>query len=347
MYRLHIILIFITHSTLSNCIRCPHCAGDTCHTTVCDGACLYHLHPNQFPTLVKCETSCHHHHGDSKCCEHENCIAEAFGDLYSKTFVNCPVCHGGKCHKVKCIECKVHLHNCVQEGTCYIQSGKCHVGAHEKCCRDDTCIEHAFSKCHTTTHNSTKAPSTKQTSSSSSVSRTTTPRSISTVSSTLKEIDSTSSNTLHVSSPTSEKPMMSTNGVISTHVSPSTTISSTSSSSQSVRQRTCKVCGDYGNGIPCDIRSIYIGPTAQCEVGNDFCMTDMIHDGSGNEKVFKRCVNETVCRTQWLSQTSDQDHCTQFGKVLVNGAYSCHFCCTSDECNQGLLPGSTTLYTRR
>ncbi|XP_062619923.1 SCO-spondin-like isoform X1 [Saccostrea cucullata] len=122
---------------------------------------------------------------------------------------------------------------------------------------------------------------------------------------------------------------------------PNTTISPTSGLSE----RTCKVCGDYENGISCDIRSIYIGPEVTCEAGKAFCMTDIISDGSGKEQVFKRCVNEAVCRTQWLSQTSDQDYCVQYGKVVVSDMFSCHFCCTSDECNQGLVPDSSTFYT--
>ncbi|XP_062598169.1 uncharacterized protein LOC134259577 [Saccostrea cucullata] len=107
----------------------------------------------------------------------------------------------------------------------------------------------------------------------------------------------------------------------------------------------CQVCGDYNNDIPCDTRSIYIGPTVSCSGNNNYCMTDIVHSHS-NTKVFKRCVNETVCRNQWLSQTSDQDHCTNYGHVPVSGDYTCHFCCTSNQCNQGLLPQSSTLYSK-
>ncbi|XP_061164505.1 uncharacterized protein LOC133173537 [Saccostrea echinata] len=107
----------------------------------------------------------------------------------------------------------------------------------------------------------------------------------------------------------------------------------------------CQVCGDYNKDIPCDTRSIYIGPTVSCSGNNNYCMTDIVHSHS-NVRVFKRCVNETVCRNQWLSQTSDQDHCTNYGHVPVSGDYTCHFCCTSNKCNQGLLPDSSTLYSK-
>lgn len=37
------------------------------------------------------------------------------------TVVNCPVCHGGVCHNVKCINCKVNTEDCLMQGTCYIE----------------------------------------------------------------------------------------------------------------------------------------------------------------------------------------------------------------------------------
>ena len=54
-------------------------------------------------------------------------------------------------------------------------------------------------------------------------------------------------------------------------------------------QRSCKVCGDYMTGTACDTRSIYFGSTSVCEGGKEFCMTDLIHDSSGSDKIFKRC----------------------------------------------------------
>lgn len=58
-----------------------------------------------------------------------------------------------------------------------------------------------------------------------------------------------------------------------------------------------------------------------------------------------RCVDESVCRNLWISHSSTQNNCVNFGSVLVTGNYSCHFCCTSDDCNTGLLPDATTFYT--
>nr|XP_034303253.1 mucin-5AC isoform X5 [Crassostrea gigas] len=110
--------------------------------------------------------------------------------------------------------------------------------------------------------------------------------------------------------------------------------------------RFCKVCGDSDSNIPCDTRTIFLGDSVECPAGQDFCMTDIIHDSSNNEMIYKRCVDEVTCRNEWLSQTSDQDHCTGYPNVVATGAYSCHFCCTSDSCNSGLLPKNSTLYTK-
>lgn len=53
-------------------------------------------------------------------------------------------------------------------------------------------------------------------------------------------------------------------------------------------QRSCMACGNYENESPCDTRSIYFGPTSACEGGKSFCMTDLVHDQFGNDKIYKR-----------------------------------------------------------
>ncbi|XP_052673055.1 integumentary mucin C.1-like isoform X2 [Crassostrea angulata] len=110
--------------------------------------------------------------------------------------------------------------------------------------------------------------------------------------------------------------------------------------------RSCHICGDNDNGIPCDTRSIYTGNLQQCGPGEDFCMTDLIHNGQPFPTIFKRCVREEECRNKWLHQTSDLEHCTNYGNVLVEGHYSCHFCCTSDGCNSNQIPEKSTLYIK-
>ncbi|XP_034304454.2 uncharacterized protein [Magallana gigas] len=108
----------------------------------------------------------------------------------------------------------------------------------------------------------------------------------------------------------------------------------------------CHVCGDNDNGISCDLRSIYTGNLQQCGPGEDFCMTDLIHDGQAYPKIYKRCVTEEECRNKWLHQTSHLEPCTNYGNVLLEGSFSCHFCCTSDGCNSKQIPNKSTLYIK-
>ncbi|XP_022323933.2 uncharacterized protein LOC111124920 isoform X2 [Crassostrea virginica] len=105
----------------------------------------------------------------------------------------------------------------------------------------------------------------------------------------------------------------------------------------------CQVCGDYENNNPCSTASIYLGSSVPCPAGS-YCMTDIIEEG-GNTKTYKRCVNETVCKTLWLAQTSDQDQCIQYGTAVTSGDFSCHFCCIFDKCNRGLIPEKSSFYT--
>nr|XP_034336663.1 thrombospondin-1 isoform X4 [Crassostrea gigas] len=113
---------------------------------------------------------------------------------------------------------------------------------------------------------------------------------------------------------------------------------------QGVRQ--CHICGDSSNSIPCDIRSIYVGNLQDCAPGENYCMTDLIHNGQTFPSIYKRCVTEEECRNKWLHQTSNLEHCTNYGNVLVRGHYSCHFCCTSDGCNSKQIPDNSSLYIK-
>lgn len=74
-------------------------------------------------------------------------------------------------------------------------------------------------------------------------------------------------------------------------------------------------------------------------------MTDIHHDAQGNDNIYKRCVSKQVCESEWLSQTSDQDHCVNLGLVIYSGEFTCHFCCTGDGCNARLVPDQSTFYT--
>lgn len=110
--------------------------------------------------------------------------------------------------------------------------------------------------------------------------------------------------------------------------------------------RKCHICGDSPNSIPCDTRAIYMGDSQNCAPGENYCMTDLIHNGQSFPNLYKRCVTEEECRDKWLHQTSDLEYCTNYGNVLAEGHYSCHFCCTSDGCNSNQIPDKSTLYIK-
>lgn len=50
----------------------------------------------------------------------------------------------------------------------------------------------------------------------------------------------------------------------------------------------CLVYVNSDINIPCDTRMIFLGDSVECPVGQDFCMTDIIHDDSNNEMIYKR-----------------------------------------------------------
>ncbi|XP_061171438.1 uncharacterized protein LOC133180968 [Saccostrea echinata] len=110
--------------------------------------------------------------------------------------------------------------------------------------------------------------------------------------------------------------------------------------------RKCHTCGDANNSISCDTRTIYLGNLQNCAPGEDFCMTDIVHDGHAYPKTYKRCVTEQECRNKWLHQSSDLEYCINYGSVPMSGQYSCHFCCVEDGCNAGQVPEKSTFYTK-
>ncbi|XP_062601101.1 uncharacterized protein LOC134262785 [Saccostrea cucullata] len=132
----------------------------------------------------------------------------------------------------------------------------------------------------------------------------------------------------------------------STRSVPSTSPSSHNNPPIFAGVRKCHTCRDANSSISCDTRTIYLGNLQNCASNEHFCMTDIVHDGSGNTQTYKRCVTEEECRNKWLHQTSDLEYCTNYGNVPMTGQYSCHFCCVTDECNAGQVPDKSTYYTK-
>lgn len=52
--------------------------------------------------------------------------------------------------------------------------------------------------------------------------------------------------------------------------------------------RNCHQCGDLASSNPCSTLQVYTAPSTPCPAGLDFCMTDIHHDTSGNDHIYKR-----------------------------------------------------------
>ncbi|XP_048731534.2 uncharacterized protein LOC125648466 [Ostrea edulis] len=156
---------------------------------------------------------------------------------------------------------------------------------------------------------------------------------------------STSSSTQHTTTLDSTTPTSASQVTESSTGQSTSHVSSTTGTKPRV-SRKCHVCGNSSNSISCDTRTIYLGNLQTCPQGEDFCMTDIIHDGQANPNIYKRCVTEHECRYKWLQQTSDLEYCMKYGDVPMTGPYSCHFCCVSDGCNAGLIPDKSNYYSK-
>ncbi|VDI36060.1 Hypothetical predicted protein [Mytilus galloprovincialis] len=127
----------------------------------------------------------------------------------------------------------------------------------------------------------------------------------------------------------------------------STTISTTAGPTTPTTPKAkvyCHQCGDTSNGIPCSSRQVTTSQPKECNGAYQYCMTDILQDSNGNADVYKRCVTDHICRKEWIVESADEDYCKRYGVVTNPSAFNCHFCCTSDGCNSGLVPNSTTWY---
>ncbi|XP_076438049.1 uncharacterized protein LOC143277169 [Babylonia areolata] len=93
----------------------------------------------------------------------------------------------------------------------------------------------------------------------------------------------------------------------------------------------CFVCGDMEQSIQCTADDIE--HHRLCPVSASFCMNDIIQDAKGRH-VYKRCVSEEDCVK--FSKKSDT-RCQSF-TFMTTGDLECHFCCSSDRCNQKFRP---------
>lgn len=81
-----------------------------------------------------------------------------------------------------------------------------------------------------------------------------------------------------------------------------------------------------------------------CKWPNNACGTVITNRLDGTRTVIRGCANNEFVRTDWYLGTSDEDKCD----VIKNNqhvAFQCSFACTKKDCNSGLRPPESTLWT--
>ncbi|XP_041369840.1 mucin-5AC-like [Gigantopelta aegis] len=134
----------------------------------------------------------------------------------------------------------------------------------------------------------------------------------------------------------------------STHEVPQSTKGtySTSTVTQSMKPvpTLCYQCGDLDSNSGCSVQELALGSASFCREG--YCMTDVyVHSDGVNYDVYKRCVNLTICKTEWFQESSDNEWCTSLASNGPVADLICHFCCHGDGCNKKLVPPEDLLYT--
>lgn len=111
-----------------------------------------------------------------------------------------------------------------------------------------------------------------------------------------------------------------------------------------VSQRTAFQCGDRTTQVGCTARELERDPPAPCPPGRDFAMTDILQ-AQGVRTIYKRCVEEATCAQLWYHETEDRAECLDLEAQDLSRNLACHFCCTRDHCNAGIIPDCATLYS--
>ncbi|XP_046570414.1 integumentary mucin C.1-like isoform X2 [Haliotis rubra] len=111
-----------------------------------------------------------------------------------------------------------------------------------------------------------------------------------------------------------------------------------------VLKRSCLQCGDETRGIFCTIMETIIPKSYPCPEGMGFCMSDVQQHMDATTKYRRRCVDEATCNMQWYKQTSGNSECVGVDPTTLSSNVTCMYCCTTDNCNTGIIPNSKTLY---
>ncbi|KAK7485683.1 hypothetical protein BaRGS_00023132, partial [Batillaria attramentaria] len=111
-----------------------------------------------------------------------------------------------------------------------------------------------------------------------------------------------------------------------------------------VKPSLCFKCGDLDNDMPCTRLEMVPENPVQCPADMPFCMNDIYQEAGMAPAVFKRCVDEDGCKTEWYQESSDKAACFQYDPSVYTEDLVCHLCCHGDKCNAQLLPEKSTLY---
>ncbi|XP_065941167.1 uncharacterized protein [Magallana gigas] len=355
------------HCSCHHTVMCTH--KEECHHIHCEP-------PDHEPACTNGQCSCHH---AGRCIHNDECHCD------SNSPNNNPVCIDGQCSclsiaQTTCYDnsecvgshcttqglhpfCRTSLANgqsycdctaCTEDHHC---ASKCGSGATPKCSFSSvngyscSCTMTSTPTVSTSRLTNTKGSTTpvSQTSIRQGPSSDSTSTSVNTSGKVTTVNTQTSTQTLPPSTSLgSNLTYVTVTGSDSTTATTETTTTTNSITTVPTRAipRRCHVCGSTTSASLCDTRTIYLGNLQTCPSGSDFCMTDIIHGAGGSVQIFKRCVTEIECKDKWLHQSSDLDYCTDYGNVLGQGHYSCHFCCTEDGCNTKLVPQKSTWYTK-
>ncbi|XP_025092657.1 uncharacterized protein LOC112563122 [Pomacea canaliculata] len=113
--------------------------------------------------------------------------------------------------------------------------------------------------------------------------------------------------------------------------------------SRHLKPSVCSQCGNLDGDLPCTDEEIFEADSSQCHDDTPYCMNDIIQT-NGQMRMYKRCVNETICNSEWYMESSDKQQCTQFDPSIYKDDLVCHLCCYGDDCNANNVPPAEKLY---
>ncbi|CAC5406652.1 unnamed protein product [Mytilus coruscus] len=138
---------------------------------------------------------------------------------------------------------------------------------------------------------------------------------------------------------TSGKTTMMNNTKTIPRISTTTTVMTSTTKPTTNKPISCMVCA--GPHFICE--QLY--KPVICTDPNQLCRTDLINGQDGTRTVTRRCATKSECNRDWWQGSSDDDKCTNFDpSFILTLQFQCTYCCTTDNCNVGVIPTRSTLY---